>query len=59
MRNNTIRFQLEDKRRKLGLTQRQMAEQLGLPVNTYHTYEAGRALPKGERKTIIEEWLNS
>lgn len=52
-------YDLIKKRQAAGLTQIQLAKQLGLAQSSYNHYESGKSTPKGERKTIIENWLKS
>ena len=59
MTHRELRNKLIDKRTKLGLQLIQLANMLGLKQSTYNHYECGKGMPKGERKKIIEDFLNS
>lgn len=48
---------LKELRKSRGMTLAQIAEQLGVPVNTYHRWESGKIKPSGERLVHIKNTL--
>ena len=48
---------IKEERKKMGLTQKQLAECLGMPVITIQQYERGIRKPKYEQLQKIAAWL--
>lgn len=49
---------LEKERKKLGLTQAEMADKIGVKYSPYVSWEKGRAEPNFENKLKIERFVN-
>lgn len=45
---NMFCTELKKSRAKLGITQAQMAERVGVPISTYKSWEVRQALPSAE-----------
>lgn len=54
-----LKSKLKAAREKLGLTQRQFAEQMGIPYQTLIAWEADRRTPRGLALTLLTEKLDA
>ena len=53
--NNEYGRELKKIRIRAGLTQKDMAEIIGVPMNTYKSWEYGTALPNFENREKVQE----
>lgn len=56
MEDNYIAENLRELRRRKGVSQTAIAKALGVPVTTYHAWEAGQNIPRDPMKKAIAEY---
>ena len=58
MNNTYIADNLRYLRNKKGLTQTELAKELGIPVTTYNAYETGQNVPRDQIKQRIANYYS-
>lgn len=56
MADNYIAENLKELRRRKGVSQTEIARDLGVPVTTYNAWETGQNIPRDHMKVAIAEY---